>query len=307
MNETLILASVFVAVLLVAYTVVSFLFLRAEIARNAGSTRARRTLTDEQIDRILGSENKEIRYYLDVVQNEPSNSLRMRMVQAGFFSKRAVLYFNALRWAIAAGVFSFVQFGGRAIWETVSNAAILMFAVIAAGLAFIACSIVLERIGKRRALEFKKIFPDFMDMLLVCMDSGLGLEAAIERVTREFLLTTRDFGIQLSIVNLELRGGRPLHEAIQSFSKRINVEEARTLAVLFKQSQELGASVSKTLRVFAREMRQKRLIHAEEKANSLPVKMLLPMALFMFPVNLIIVLVPIMMLIMKMITTLTPS
>ena len=79
------------------------------------------------------------------------------------------------------------------------------------------------------------------------------------------------------------------------------------LATLFRQSQELGASVAKTLRVFSREMRQKRLIRAEEKANSLPIKMLFPLAAFLFPVNLIIVLVPVMIQIMKMFLTMTPG
>jgi tight adherence protein C len=307
LNQTLILISLFVAVLLVTFAVSNFLVRRAEISRNIGSTRARRSETDAEIDRILGSENEEIRYYLDVVKNQPVNSLPMRLVQAGYFSKNAVLKFNILRSFVAAAVFSAVQFGTGVAFERLSTAIILILAMIAAGFAFIACSIVLENIGKRRSREFKKMFPDFMDLLLVCVDSGLGIEAAIERVTREFLLTTRDFGVQLSIINLEIRAGRPLHEALHNFSKRIALDEARTLAVLFKQSQELGASVGKTLRVFAREMRQLRIIRAEEKANALPVKMLFPMALFMFPVNLIIVLVPILMIILKMMAGLTPS
>ena len=307
MNEIFILVSVFVAVLMVTFATSSYFFRRAEIARNIGSTRSSRSETDAEIDRILGNENEEIRYYIDVVQNQPINSLPMRLVQAGYFSKSAVWKFNIIRAFVAGIVFTSVQFGTGILFEQLATLTILMITAIIAGLSFILCSVVLESIGKRRAREFRKIFPDFMDLLLVCVDSGLGIEAAIERVTREFLLTTRDFGIQLSIVNLEIRAGRPINEALQNFSRRINVEEAHTLAVLFKQSQELGASVSKTLRVFAREMRQMRLIRAEEKANALPIKMLFPMALFMFPVNLIIVLVPIMLIILKMLAGLTPS
>ncbi|MBD3666216.1 type II secretion system F family protein [Sulfitobacter aestuariivivens] len=307
MDQTLILLSLFVAVLLVTFAISNFFIRRAEISRNIGSTRARRSETDAEIDRILGSENEDIRYYLDVVQTQPVNSLPMRLVQAGYFSKSAVTKFNIIRSFIAAAVFSAVQFGTGLVFEQLSTAVIIVLAMLAAGLAFVLCSAVLENIGKRRSREFKKIFPDFLDLLLVCVDSGLGIEAAIERVTREFLLTTKDFGVQLSIINLEIRAGRPLHEALNNFSKRIALDEARTLAVLFKQSQELGASVGKTLRVFAREMRQLRIIRAEEKANSLPVKMLFPMAVFMFPVNLIIVLVPILMTIIAMLSGLAPS
>jgi tight adherence protein C len=97
-----------------------------------------------------------------------------------------------------------------------------------------------------------------------------------------------------------------LHEALLNFSDRVRLEEARTLATLFRQSQELGASVVKTLRSFSHEMRQVRLIKAEEKANSLPIKMLFPLAAFLFPVNLIIVVVPILIVVMRMFMSLAP-
>ncbi|OSQ44323.1 type II secretion system F family protein [Marivita geojedonensis] len=307
MNQTLILVSVFVAVLMAAFSVLNYFLRRAEISRNVGATRAKRTETDKEIDRMLGDENAEIRYYLDVVRNMPPNSLPMRLVQAGYFSKSAILNFNILRVLVSATVFTVIQIVTIRFVSGINLAFATVLAMLGAGISFILCSAVLERIGKKRSREFRKLFPDFMDLLIVCVDSGLGIEAAIERVTREFLVTTRDFGIQLSIVSLEIRAGRSIDEALQSFSKRINLEEARTLAVLFKQSQEIGASISKTLRVFAREMRQMRLIRAEEKANALPVKMLFPMALFMFPVNLIIVLVPIMMIILQMLLGLAPS
>jgi len=98
-----------------------------------------------------------------------------------------------------------------------------------------------------------------------------------------------------------------MHEALNNFASRIHLDEARTLSVLFRQSLELGSSVIKTLRVFSKEMRQKRLLMAEEKANALPVKMLFPMAGFLFPVNLIIVLVPIMMQIIELFATMSPG
>ena len=307
MTETAILLAIFVAALILFYTVIRYFLERREIARKLAAATGKRREKNEDINKILGSGNENIRYYLDVVQNDPPTSLRMRLVQAGFFSKTALAKFNIIRFIVALSVFLLVQLGVAPLIPSASNVVMLSMAMLAAGVAFILTSAVLEHMGKRRTLEFRKLFPDFMDLLLVCVDAGLSINAAIDRVTREFLLTTPDFGIQLSIINLEVRAGRPLHEALHNFSKRIAVEEARTLAVLFKQSQELGASVSKTLRVFAQEMRAHRLIRAEEKANALPVKMLFPMALFMFPVNLVIVLVPILMVIIKMLTGLSPS
>lgn len=307
MNENLFLIGLFVAVLLLAFTIIDFVARRREINQAIRATRKNRTETDAAIDEILGSENEEVRYYLDVVKNAGKDSLEMRLVRAGFFDKGSVWRFSVVRFFVCAAAFTAVQFGVAGLFEQVSSAVLLIVSATVAGIAFIVCSWILETIGNRRAREFRKLFPDFMDLLLVCVDSGLGIEGALDRVTREFLLTTRDFGLQLSIVNLEVRAGRPLHEALQNFAVRTTLDEARTLAVLFRQSQELGSSVATTLRTFSSEMRQTRLIKAEEKANALPVKMLFPMALFMFPVNLIIVLVPIMIVILKMLAGLTPG
>ena len=308
MTETMILATVFIATLIAVFGVILYIHQRRDIARNiSASSTSMQPPVDGEIDKVLGSGNEQIRYYLEVVHNDPPDSLRMRLVRAGFFSKRALVNFNVIRTAFAVVVFLLTQTGLSVVLPQYSTAVLSVFAVIAACIGFILASAVLEYMGNRRSREFRKLFPDFMDLLLVCADAGLSINASIDRVTREFLLTTPDFGIQLSIINLEIRAGRPLHEALKNFSKRIGVEEANTLAVLFRQSEELGSSVSKTLRVYAREMRQLRLVRAEEKANALPVKMLFPMALFMFPVNLVIVLVPILMVILRMMLSLTPG
>lgn len=306
MTQALVLLAVFVSVLIIAFAMSRAMLRRNEIARNVGRV-SQRNENNEEINRILGSENEQIRYYLEVVQNEPADSLRMRLVQAGYFSKSALARFNLIRFVVSVLTFILVQQGLSFFIPSLGLLYVMLIAAAVAGMAFILTSAILEAIGKRRTREFRKLFPDFMDLLLVCVDAGLSINAAIDRVTREFLLTTPDFGIQLGIINLEVRAGRPLHEALSNFSRRINVQEASTLAVLFKQSEELGASVSKTLRVFSAEMRQLRLIRAEEKANALPIKMLFPMALFMFPVNLVIVLVPILMIIMQMLSGLSPS
>lgn len=303
----MILAAVFAATLIISFGAILFVQKRRDIARNIGAATSQRQQIDDDIDKMLGTGNEQIRYYLDVVQNDSINSLRMRLVRAGFFTKRALVNFHIIRTVAAAVTFLLFQTVLSVSLPQFSAAALAIFAVAAAGVIFVLASAILEHMGKRRSREFRKLFPDFMDLLLVCADAGLSINASIDRVTREFLLTTPDFGIQLSIINLEIRAGRPLHEALKNFSKRIGVEEANTLAVLFRQSEELGASVSKTLRVFAREMRQMRLVRAEEKANALPVKMLFPVAFFMFPVNLIIVLVPILMTIMLMMSNLGPS
>ncbi|WP_373049981.1 type II secretion system F family protein [Thalassovita aquimarina] len=305
MNENLILLAVFTAVLLAAFSTISALVQRRDVQRNIEGTK-RRVGADKN-NELLATGNEKLRYYLDVVANEGPNSVRMRLVRAGFYDKSALLRFNLIRFTSVATVFAVVQTGLPRLVPSLSGNLILVLSLCLAGITFIACSFVLEKMGDKRLREYRKIFPDLLDLLLVCVDSGLSIDAAFDRVTREFLNTVPDFGMQLSIVNLEIRAGRPMHEALYNLSERIAVEEARNLAVLFRQSEELGSSVAKTLRTFANEMRQMRIIQAEEKANTLPVRMLFPMAFFMFPVSLIIVLVPIMISLVSLLQQMAPG
>ena len=307
MNETLILGAIFVAVLIVAFGILSVVQSRRELAKNLEGKGGISRLSNEQLDEALGSNNPRMHYYLSVAQNADVNSIESRLVQAGFLSPSAVWWFMITRLLVAIAALLLAQLLFSTFLPTVTTLAATLTSTLISGVTFILVSAVLEARGRKRMREHKKLFPDLMDLLLVCIDAGLSINAAIDRVTREFLQTTPDFGVQLSIISLEVRAGLPLHEAVSNFSRRIDLEEARILSVLFRQSEELGSSVANTLRSFSKEMRQLRIIRAEEKANSLPVKMLFPMALFIFPVNLIIVLVPILMIIMAMMTQLTPG
>lgn len=305
MTENLILLAVFTAVLLATFSVFSVVVQRRDVERNIeSSNKSKRARAN---DALLATGNEKLRYYLDVVANQGPNSVRMRLVRAGYYDKSAVLRFNLIRFVSVAVVFTVMQVGLPQVLPTLSRNLTLILSLCLAGVAFIGCSFVLEKMGNKRLREYRKIFPDLLDLLLVCVDSGLSIDAAFDRVTREFLNTVPDFGMQLSIVNLEIRAGRPMHEALYNLSDRIAVEEARNLAILFRQSEELGSSVSKTLRTFANEMRQLRIIKAEEKANTLPVRMLFPMAFFMFPVSLIIVLVPIMISLISLLQQMAPG
>ena len=311
MNDLLIVSAVFVSVLMLVMTVFALLRRQREVARNIATAERfsapQSTPGARRIDAMLGSENEYVQNYFDVQQNDRPDSVRHRLIRAGYFSKSAPRTFALIRFAASVGAFVLVWYLARVLAPGTSNAAAMIIGAFASGVVFILSNFVLERLGLRKEREYRKIFPDFMDLLIVCVDAGLSIEAALDRVTREFLNTVPDFGVHLSIIGLEVRAGRPLYTAIAHFAERVGVEEARILSVLFRQSEELGTSISRTLRTFSAEMRQMRIVRAEEKANALPVKMLFPMALFIFPVNLIIVLVPIMMTILELFMTMSPG
>ena len=307
MNDNLILLAVFVAVLLLIFTIANALTRSREIRRNLESVSLEQQIRDTRADEIFGSENDDIQHYYEVMRRNDPEGLEMRLIRSGYFSRDAKRTFILIRLAITVAVFTLVWYALVNVFGALTSAMALIFAGLAAGVVFILVNAFLDRQAKRNVINFRRLFPEFMDLLVVCVDSGMSVEAAIDRVAHEFLATKPSFGQHLSIISLEVRAGRPMHEALNNFAARIQLEEARILSVLFRQSQELGSSVIKTLRVFSKEMRQKRLLMAEEKANALPVKMLFPMAGFLFPVNLIIVLVPIMMQIIELFSTMSPS
>jgi len=142
--------------------------------------------------------------------------------------------------------------------------------------------------------QYRVVFPDFLDLLVVCVDAGLGLDAAFDRVRPEIMKRCRELGLNLDMMGAEIRAGRGTTEALESLADRLGLDEAQSFVGMLRQSIELGSDVGDALRVFSDEMREKRLLRAEEAANKLTVKMVLPLGLFIFPVVLLVVMLPVM-------------
>jgi tight adherence protein C len=140
--------------------------------------------------------------------------------------------------------------------------------------------------------EHRNGFPDFLDLLVICSDAGVGIASAIDRTSKDLVLKYPSLARNLATTSLELRAGRSLKEALDNLSHRLGIDEARSFATLLQQSEELGSSLVQSLRVYSEEMRQKRYARAEEKAHALPAKLVIPLALFIFPVILAVTLLP---------------
>jgi tight adherence protein C len=151
----------------------------------------------------------------------------------------------------------------------------------------------LARRQRLLALRYRLVFPDLLDLLVVCVDAGLSLEAAFDRVRGEVGKQSRELGMNLQLMGAEMRAGRSTIEALESLADRIGLDEAVSFVTMLRQSLELGADIAEALRVFGEEMREKRLLRAEEAANKLSVKMVLPLGLFIFPVVLLVVMLPV--------------
>jgi tight adherence protein C len=132
-----------------------------------------------------------------------------------------------------------------------------------------------------------------MDLLVVCAEAGLSMEAALDRVGRELSVSYPSLAANIYMTILELRAGRTLSEALENLGDRLGLKEARSFATLLQQSEELGASLTDALRVYSDDMRHQRLSRAEEKAYSLPAKLSVPLTLCVFPVVVLVIMLPV--------------
>ena len=144
----------------------------------------------------------------------------------------------------------------------------------------------------RRQQEIINGFPDALDLMLVCVEAGLGLEAAFARVGQEIATTHPLIAEQLGTVVLELRAGRSREDALRRMADRAEADEIRAFATLLIQSSKLGSSIAQTLRIYASEMRDKRQLRAEEKAHRLPVLLSVPLVACMLPVMIGVLMLP---------------
>lgn len=144
----------------------------------------------------------------------------------------------------------------------------------------------------RRQQEIINGFPDSLDLMLVCVESGLGIEAAMDRVGREMVRSHPLVAELLSVVTLQMRAGASREEAYRKMADAASVDDIRSFATLLIQSDKLGSSISSTLRVYAAEMREKRRMRAEERAHRLPVLLSIPLVACMLPTMIGVLMLP---------------
>jgi tight adherence protein C len=224
--------------------------------------------------------------------DENMRVLRKRMIQAGIYDPRAVAFFFIARTALAVGL-ALAVFVILPLVHPVEGSGVWLMVLVGGIAGYIGPSIYLDKRISARKEEHRAGFPDFMDLLVVCADSGLSMEAALERVGRELGESYPSLCANIHMTNLEIRAGRNLKEALERFAERLALDEARAFATLINQSIDLGSSITDALRVYSDDMRHKRLSRAEEKAYALPAKLSLPMMVCIFPVLFVVILLPV--------------
>lgn len=233
--------------------------------------------------------------------------LRLRLVRAGFMRPSAVFAYFLWRLSLALLLPVVVL---TAIVLIVGNLTpnVLIIAAIGACIAgyYLPYLYVRNRSSERQR-KAREGFPDTLDMLLVCVEAGLGLSAAIERVGGEIGRSHPILAEQFGLVGLEMRAGASRSDALKNLARRLGVDEVNAFVTLLVQSEALGTSIADSLRVYAQEMRTTRMIRAEELANKLPVKITIPLGIGILPCLIIVIMTPVIIRVARSVFPLLPG
>jgi tight adherence protein C len=221
-----------------------------------------------------------------------ASPLRLRFMNAGYRGEGARTLFFAAKTLLATALplVLFVVLQTAAPGLELSQAMALLLGVAAAGYYF--PNLVLARRVALRQRSIFENFPDAADLLLVCVEAGLGLDAGLTRVADEMRLKSQPLAEELQLVNLEMRAGNTRENALRNLALRTGVEEVNVFATMLVQADRFGTSVGDSLRVFSDELRTRRRFRAEELAAKIPLKLLFPLVFFIFPTLLMVLLGP---------------
>jgi len=203
-------------------------------------------------------------------------NLRLRLVQAGYRRDDAVTIFFGIRVAFALLLFAIFA---TSIFQRPN----ILLALGAFGLGYILPGILLARMAKRRAHRIRLSLADALDLLVVSVEAGLGLDQALTRVGTELAFAYPELSDELRLINLELRAGKPRPEALRNLADRTGVDDLSSLVTMLIQTDKFGTSVAQALRVYSETLRTKRRQRAEEAAAKTGVKMVFPLVTCIFP------------------------
>jgi tight adherence protein C len=230
-------------------------------------------------------------------ENSP---LRLRFLNAGIRHPDARLLFYGAKTILPLGMAALAFAMLRAINEC-DGFTLLFYVLFFALFGCYLPNIVLSFMARSRRRDIFESFPDAADLLLVCMEAGLGIDAALTKVAEEVRRKSVALAVELHLTNLEMRAGATREKALHNLALRSGVEEISVFASMLTQADKFGTSVGDSLRVFSEDLRHKRQVRAEELAAKVPTKMLFPLVVCIFPAIIMVIMGPAIIQIVRMI------
>ncbi|MBS0564917.1 MAG: type II secretion system F family protein [Proteobacteria bacterium] len=263
---------------------------QAEARAAKGRTPAKQTLRQRR-----GSDKLDkFATFLEPKTEEEMSTARLKMTRAGYRGRHAVRTFHAIQFTL--GLACLLTGVAYAIFASatsgISTTRLILVVLLPGGIGYYLPKYWVERRVQSRQSEIQNGFPDALDMLLVCVEAGQSLDQGIIRVSKELSAGYPALAEEFEIVSQEVKAGKDKTNVLRAFSERAGVPDVASFVTVMIQSQQFGTSIADALRVYASEMRDKRVMRAEEAANKLPTKMTLGTMMFTVPPLLIILVGP---------------
>ena len=313
MDTTIIVILIQVVVFALVVGITLFLTRRLQIISQTGRRlrgETRKAPTERRGESVLRQQKVKnpllawVQSSTSLKDKEDRSKLDKSLRDAGFESPSAPALFFVIRFGLAIGLpFTFL------IAQTLNSNPMTGLPLIFGALSLCAVGLILpqaviDRMGQARRNKLEREFPDALDLMVVCVEAGLGIEAAFVRVGEEVVHSHPRISQEFEKVSQELRAGRTRAEALRNLGNRTGVPAVTSFATLLIQTDALGTSVGQTLRIYSQEMRETRFLKAEEKAMRIPVLMTVPLVACILPVIITALLLPA---IIDVIRTLVPA
>jgi tight adherence protein C len=213
-------------------------------------------------------------------------------MNAGYRHPWAPVIFFAAKTVLSLGLPLAVFFGLSIKGTTAGTTAMLFYVLTAAAAGYYLPNFVLKRMIAQRQREIFESFPDALDLMTICVEAGLGMDAALARVAAEIGLKSQVLSEELNLVTLELRAGSSKEKALRGLGIRTGVEDVDAMVAMLIQAERFGTSIADSLRVQSEQLRTKRRQRAEEQAAKIALKLLFPLIFFIFPSLLVVLMGP---------------
>jgi tight adherence protein C len=285
--------AVFLSVVLATFVIASLTGSWLDVRRRAVSGGRLAGAWDAPPEILSGARSGGFLDGLLPANEEDKSELRRFLNLAGYYGRRTPAIYQLVRIVAALGLGLVSALGYGQLFPNQPFWVITGVSMLLAVLGYYLPRSLVSLRRDKLCEEHRQGFPDFLDLLVICVEAGIGVDSAVDRVSKDLTLNFPSLARNLQFMSLESRAGRSTREALSNLAQRLGIEEAKSFATLVQQSEELGSSLVQSLRVYAEEMRAKRLARAEEKAHGLPAKLVIPLGFFIFPVILGVTMMPV--------------
>jgi tight adherence protein C len=229
--------------------------------------------------------------YILPKQEIERSRVTQKLVYAGFRGPNALQTFYAIK-AVLCVALPVVVYVAVQWLPRLSSSMVAFYALGAAGAGLLLPSMVLDRLVERRVRKLRNGFPDALDLMVVCVEAGLGMTQTIQRIAEELFVSHPELARELALVNAEMRAGVDSVSALKNLSDRTGLEDIRGLVSLLVQTLRFGTGIAASLRVYSEEFRDRRMQRAEELAAKLGTKLIFPLIVFLFPAFFVVAIGP---------------